>query len=324
MDFFKNKISLDDRAIFDEFVNRFPHETSGLSFSSIYMWSREYTYRYDIVNDFLCISGLSNFKGEDEEPFLFPVLPRSGKCDKAKLAETLEYLIERFQQMGKPFVMRLVPPHLREIYETALPGRFFFIDDRSNYDYLYRVRDLAELRGKAFHGKKNHLNRFHCEYGSACEVIPMSSSLAEEALDLVSRINGAKEVSGCEKILLEGESRMLEKVLADFERIGLEGVALKIGGTMQGFAFGGPLGGDTIVEHVEKANVSYNGIYQKLNNEFCRSLGDRYEFVNREEDMGLEGLRKSKMSYRPVRLVDKYIALIDGDEEGLKRYGKPY
>ena len=152
----------------------------------------------------------------------------------------------------------------------------------------------------------------------------MSSSLAGEALDLVSRINGAKEVSGCEKILLEGESRMLEKVLADFERIGLEGVALKIGGTMQGFAFGGPLGGDTIVEHVEKANVSYNGIYQKLNNEFCRSLGDRYEFVNREEDMGLEGLRKSKMSYRPVRLVDKYIALIDGDEEGLKRYGKPY
>ena len=220
--------------------------------------------------------------------------------------------------------MRLVPPHLREIYETALPGRFFFIDDRSNYDYLYRVRDLAELRGKAFHGKKNHLNRFHCEYGSSCEVIPMSSSLAGEALDLVSRINGAKEVSGCEKILLEGESRMLEKVLADFERIGLEGVALKIGGTMQGFAFGGPLGGDTIVEHVEKANVSYNGIYQKLNNEFCRSLGDRYEFVNREEDMGLEGLRKSKMSYRPVRLVDKYIALIDGDEEGLKRYGKPY
>ena len=78
------------------------------------------------------------------------------------------------------------------------------------------------------------------------------------------------------------------------------------------------------MEHVEKANVSYNGIYQKLNNEFCRSLGDRYEFVNREEDMGLEGLRKSKMSYRPVRLVDKYIALIDGDEEGLKRYGKPY
>ena len=324
MEIFKNEIKLSDREKLEEFIGGFPHETSGVSFSSIYMWSREYTYRYEIVDDFLCMAGLGNFKGEEEEPFLFPVLPRGGKCDKDRLAAVLENLIGRFRKGGKPFVMRLIPAKLREIYEAALPERFIFIDDRSNYGYLYRVSDLAELKGKAFHGKKNHLNRFNCEYGSSCEVVPMSSALTEEALDLVKRINDGKEVSRCERILLEGESLMLEKALPDFEKIGLEGVALRIGGKLQGFAFGGPLGKDTIVEHVEKANIAYNGIYQKLNNEFCRSLGDRYEFVNREEDMGLEGLRKSKNSYRPVRLIEKCIALLDGDEEAMERYGKPY
>ena len=324
MDFFKNKISLDKREEFDSFVNKFPHETSGLSFSSIYMWSREYTYTYEIINDYLCMAGLSNFKDEEEAPFLFPILPRNGRCDTSKLAGTLESLIQRFSELKKPFVMRLIPPHLREIYEEAMPGRFVFIDDPSNYDYIHRVSDLAELKGKAFHGKKNHLNRFNCEYGSSCEVFPMSSELATETLDLVKRINDAKKVSYCERILLEGEYEMMEKVLPDFERIGLEGVALRIGGILQGIAFGGPLGEDTIVEHVEKANVEYNGIYQKLNNEFCKSLQGRYEYVNREEDMGLEGLRKSKMSYKPIRLVDKYIALLDGDEEAMECYGNPY
>ena len=91
---------------------------------------------------------------------------------------------------------------------------------------------------------------------------------------------------------MNGEYEMMEKILPDFEKIGLEGVAMRIGGTLQAFAFGGRLGEDTIGEHGEKANVAYTGIYQKLNNEFCRAAADRYKYVNREEDMGLEGLRE--------------------------------
>ena len=324
MDFFKNKISLKSKEALDSFLNKFPHETSGLSFSSIYMWSREYTYTYDIINDYLCIAGLSNFENEAEAPFLFPILPREGKCDKSKLKDTFDVLIRRFSDLGKPFVMRLVPANLRQIYEDAMPGRFVFIDDPSNADYLHLAEDLAELRGKKFHGKKNHLNRFNSEYASDYEVIPMSSALTKEALDLVKRINDVKDVSYCERLLLNGEYEMMEKILPDFEKIGLEGVAIRIGGTLQAFAFGGRLGEDTIVEHVEKANVAYTGIYQKLNNEFCRAAADRYKYVNREEDMGLEGLRKSKMSYRPLRLVDKQIVLLKGDEKAMKSYGDPY
>lgn len=96
MDFFKNKISLKSKEELDSFLNKFPHETSGLSFSSIYMWSREYTYTYDIINDYLCIAGLSNFENEAEAPFLFPILPREGKCDKSKLKDTFDVLYDGF------------------------------------------------------------------------------------------------------------------------------------------------------------------------------------------------------------------------------------
>lgn len=324
MDFFKNKISLENKEELESFLNGFPHETSGLSFSSIYMWSREYTYTYEIIEDYLCIAGLSNFENEEEAPFLFPLLPREGRWEKEKLRYVFDLLIQRFSDIGKPFVMRLVPENLRKIYEEAMPERFVFIDDPSNADYIHLTEDLAALRGKRFHGKKNHLNRFNTLYASECKVVPMSSSMTEEALELVKCINQVKEVSYCERLLLDGELEMMQKILPDFERIGLEGVAIRIGGKLQAFAFGGRLGDDTIVEHVEKANVAYTGIYQKLNNEFCRAAERRYRYVNREEDMGLEGLRKSKMSYKPLRLVEKQIMLLQGDEKALECYGNPY
>ena len=324
MDFFKNKISLENKEEFDSYLNKFPHETSGLSFSSIYMWSREYTYTYEIIGDYLCIAGLSNFENEEDAPFLFPILPREGIWDEKKLKDTFEQLIQLFSDFGKPFVMRLVPENLRKIYEEAMPDRFVFIDDPSNADYVHLTEDLASLRGKKFHGKKNHLNRFNALYGSGCQVIPMSSALTEEALELVKCINETKEVSYCERLLLDGEYEMMQKVLPDFEKIGLEGVALRIGGKLQAFAFGGRLCDDTIVEHVEKANVAYTGIYQKLNNEFCKAALGKYKYVNREEDMGLEGLRKSKMSYKPLRLVEKQILLLKGDEKAMECYGNPY
>ncbi len=346
MDFFKNRISLERRQELASFVNTFPHGTSGLSFSSLYMWGREYSYSYEIINGCLCVAGLSNFEGEEEAPFLFPVLPgQSSACglrecaaedaeagDSSwdnddiveRLRDTLEILIQRFDDYGKPFVIRLIPPVLRKLYEKAMPERFVFIDDPSNYDYIYRVSDLAALRGKPFHGKKNHVNRFDRLYGEETEIVPLSSGLTGEILELVKRINGRKEVTGLERMLLDSEYIMMKDILPDFEKAGMEGIALRIGGRLEAFAFGGPLGKDTIVEHVEKANVEYSGIYQKLNNAFCKEMEGKYEFVNREEDMGIEGLRKSKMSYKPACLLDKRIALLAGDEKAMECYGEPF
>ncbi|MCI8284691.1 MAG: DUF2156 domain-containing protein [Firmicutes bacterium] len=317
---FENKITLESKEEIESFVNEFPHETSGLTFSSLYMWRNQNYFSYEIINDFLCVSGLSNFEGFQDEPFVFPLLPRNGDCDRNKMRITLLEIIDRFEKAGSPFVMRLIPPHMQSSYMEVLPGKFLFLNDRPNHDYVYLVDDLAELRGRKLHSKKNHVNRFNKEFEGRYEVVPMSSALKDDALGLLKYVDEKKQVDGFEADMLKMEADVLEDIIPNFDRLGLEGCGLLIDGKLQAYAFGGRLGDDTIVEHVEKANIDYPGIYQKINQEFCKMCRGRYTYVNREEDMGLLGLRQAKLSYKPVKLIEKSIAMVAGDEEAIRRY----
>ena len=121
--------------------------------------------------------------------------------------------------------------------------------------------------------------------------------------------------------MLAMEADVLRDIMPDFEKLGFRGCALRIDGKLQAYAFGGMLGDDAVVEHIEKANIDYPGIYQKINSEFCRLFRDSATYVNREEDMGLAGLRKSKTSYKPVRMVEKYVLMLADDKEAVERYG---
>ncbi len=320
MYFFRNEITIDKKEELEDYLNAFEHRTSGLTFSSLYMWRKANLFSYEIINDFLCVAGQSNFEGFKDEPFVFPLLPLKGDCDGEKMKRTLEEVIKRFEDFGEPFVMRLIPPHMQSSYMDVMPGKFLFLNDRANHDYVYSVDELAELKGKRFHGKKNHVNRFDREYEGRYEVVPMSAELVAEAIKLLEYIDAKKQVEGFEADMLQMEAEALRDILHVYDRLGLEGCTILIDGKLEAYAFGGPLSSDTIVEHVEKANVDYAGIYQKLNNEFCKMMQGRYKYVNREEDMGLEGLRKAKTSYRPVEMIEKSIAMIADDKEAIERY----
>ena len=148
----------------------------------------------------------------------------------------------------------------------------------------------------------------------------MTPELMPEALKLLRYIDEKKQVEGFEADMLRLEAEALEDIAPDFERLKLEGCAIIIDGKLEAYAFGGPLGSDTIVEHVEKGNIDFPGIYQKINQAFCSMMKGKYTWINREEDMGLPGLRKAKLSLKPVRMTEKSIALLAGDEEGLKKY----
>ncbi len=321
MQFFSNEITLDKKEELENFLNRYKHETSGLTFTSLYMWRKSNDFTFEVINDFLCVAGRSNFEGFEEEPFVFPLLPLNGECDAAKMKDALRVVMDRFKEMGKPYVMRLIPSHMIKHYTELMPGKFLFLEDRANYDYVYRVDDLADLRGRSFHGKKNHVNKFNKELDGRYEVIPMSGDLAEEAIDLLKYIDAKKQVEGFEAAMLGEEANVLRDTLPHFEELGMEGTAIRIDGRLEAYAFGGPLGDDTIVEHIEKGNIDFPGIYQKINQEFCKAVQGKYEFVNREEDMGLEGLRKAKTSYKPCRMIEKSIALLADDKEAMERYG---
>lgn len=320
MYFFKNEISIERKEELEEYLDAFEHKTSGLTFTSLYIWRKANAFSYEIINDFLCVAGQSNFEGFKDDIFVFPLLPLRGDCDGSRMKKTLDEIIERFEKLGVPFVMRLIPPHMQSSYMQVMPGRFLFLNDRANHDYVYSVDELAELKGKRFHAKKNLLNKFNREYEGRYEVVNMSRDLAGQAVELLRTIEEKKQVTGFEAETLHMEAEALEEIIPVYDRLGLEGCAIIIDGRLRAYALGGRLGSDTVVEHIEKADTDYAGIYQKINNEFCRMMQGRFTYINREEDMGLEGLRKAKTSYRPVKMIEKSIAMLADDKEAIKRY----
>ena len=305
---FENRITIDNREILEEYLNGYEYKTSGLSFSAQYMWRDINMFSWDIIGDYMCISGISHLELEDGIilPFMFPPLTRTGEYDKDSLRETIFRAKDHFEKKGQPFSLRLVPFHLMEIIKEACP-EMVFRDDRPNYDYIYLTQDLIDLRGRAYHSKKNHLNYFLRTYDY--EYIEMTSDMADDAMKFIAEFNARKEVPEHEMEMLRMEEQAMEDVFRNLEKVGYSAGAILIDGKIEAIAIGGQLGSNTITEHVEKANVNYRGLYQAINNEFCRNVASKAKYINREEDMGIPNLRKAKLSYKPVKLLEKYIGV---------------
>ena len=306
---FDNRITIEDREILEEYLNGYEYKTSGLSFSAQYMWREINRFSWDIVGDYMCISGISHLELEDGIilPFMFPPLTKTGEYDKESLRETIFKAKEHFDKVGQPFSLRLVPFHLVEIIKEAVP-ELSWTDDRPNYDYIYLTQDLIELKGRDFHSKKNHLNYFNKTFEH--EYVKLSSSMAEDAMRFIDEFNKRKEVPASEMEMLKMEEEAMKDVFMNLEKVGYEAGAILIDGKIEALAIGGRLGNKMITEHVEKANVNFRGLYQAINNEFCKNTAAWAKYINREEDMGIPNLRKAKLSYRPVKLLEKYIGYL--------------
>ena len=303
---FDNRITIQNRPVLEEYLNGFEYKTSGLSFSAMYMWRDSNMFSWDMMGEYMCVAGISHLELEEGIilPFLFPPLTRTGAYDKDELRRSIFLAREHFEKAGQPFSLRLVPVHLVEIIKEAVP-ELKWQDDRPNYDYIYRTQDLIDLKGRDFHGKKNHLNYFKKTY--EYEYVELTSAMAEEAMEFIAEFNERKDVPEHEKEMLRFEEEAMRDVLLNLEAVGYSAGAIRIDGKIEAIAIGGRLGSNMITEHVEKANVNYRGLYQAINNEFCKHVASRAKYINREEDMGIPNLRKAKLSYRPCKLLEKYI-----------------
>lgn len=303
---FKNDISIANREILEEYLNGYEYKTSGLSFSAQYMWREINKFSWDMIGDYMCISGISHLELEEgiELPFMFPPLTNTGEYDTASLRKTILEAREFFESKGQPFSLRLVPFHIMEIIKEAVP-EMKWVDDRPNYDYIYLTEDLIDLKGRDFHKKKNHLNYFKKTY--EYEYVEMTSDMADDAMEFIAAFNRRKEVPEHEMELLKMEEEAMEDVFRNLEAVGYSAGAILIDNKIEAIAVGGKLGSKMITEHVEKANVEFRGLYQAINNEFCKHVASWAKYINREEDMGIPNLRKAKLSYRPCKLLEKYI-----------------
>ena len=304
---FNNEITIENRPVLEEYLQGFEYKTSGLSFSALYMWRDSNQFNWELIGDYMCVCGVSHLELEEgiELPFMFPPLTKTGSYEKESLRETIFKAKDIFEEQGYPFSLRLVPAHLREIISEAVP-ELVWEDDRPNYDYIYRTEDLINLSGRKYHTKKNHLNYFKKTF--QYQYIKLTSDMAEDAMRFIAEFNARKDVPEHEMELLRMEEEAMRDVFENLEAVGYRAGAILLDGKIEALAVGGRLGDDMITEHIEKANSTIRGLYQAINNEFCKNEAADVTYINREEDMDIPNLREAKLSYRPVILLEKYIA----------------
>ena len=174
---------------------------------------------------------------------------------------------------------------------------------RDQYDYIYRRENLAGLHGGKLQAKRNHVNRFRAAYPDF-EYRPLEPSLFDECRRVATLWHDGKQhdnpVYGD---TIEVEKRAMENVFTYWNELGMLGGSIFLDGRMVAFTYGNAVTNDTFDVCVEKADLSVEGAFSIINQQFCAHLPERFTFVNREEDMGLPGLRKAKLSYHPVELL---------------------
>ncbi|HHW46594.1 MAG TPA: DUF2156 domain-containing protein [Clostridiales bacterium] len=287
-----NSISLKDREVFEKYVKDM--ENSSYNFTNMFMWAGNDNVTYAVTNDCLVL----RYKfGKNPASVSYPV----GQGDKQKaIFEIYKY----FESSNMQMKFKAMTPDMVAELEGMFPGKFDFKFDRDNSDYVYLVQELIELKGKKFHSKKNHLNQFVSNYNYSYE--HYTKELADECKRAFS--SWMNEKSDPDELTLARAATF--KLIDNFDQLPVKGCVVRVDGKIAACSIGEQITPDMVLIHVEFANPEYKGIFNFINQQFLKNEWSQFKYVNREEDMGLPGLRRAKESYRPVRLVEKYDAIL--------------
>ena len=234
----------------------------------------------------------------------FPV----GTGDKKPV---LEAIIQDARKRGIPCRLTGLTQDDCATLEQLFPGQLRYHFDRDSFDYVYDINDLADLKGRKFQRKRNHLNRFR-DANPDHRLEPITQENLPQVADLVDRwyrLRLAENPHGDYQM----EQIALKKALDNRVALALEGLVLYVEDQPVAMTMGSRLNQETFDIHFEKALDIADGAYAAINNGFARYLREKYpevRFLNREDDMGLEGLRKAKLSYNPHHLMEKHWAYI--------------
>lgn len=286
------RAELEDQEIISHYFEHHTSRSCERTFANVYLWSRQYPVKWAIIKNALV------FKSEDENhvSFAYP----AGAPEDVKNA--LEEMMEYSKAKGRPFLMYNVTPEYFAQLEEWYPGRFQIEYDRDSADYVYESEKLATLSGKKLHGKRNHINKFKSLYED-WNYETLSDDNVEECFQMALKW---RNQNGCEEDKEKNaEMCVTLNALRLFQELGMVGGVLRVQGEIAAFCIGEPVCEDTFVVHIEKAFSDVEGAYPMINQQFVQHECQEYQYVNREEDTGAEGLRKAKLSYRPVFLVEK-------------------
>jgi len=283
-------VTIDDKESLQRFFDKSDFRNCEFSFSNIFCWQNSYKTTFVIEDDFLFI----RFKTRGHLGYLFPI----GEGDLKKAIEKLE---TDAQEREVPFQIFSITPKMFDLIEEILPGEFIYTKDRNWFEYIYFSEDLISLVGKKYQSKRNHINKFKRTY--TWEYLPITREIIPDCLNLYRR--WCAENGNCNSGSLTEECVATHRAFDNFEKLGLTGGALRINGEILAYSYGQPLGKDTFGVHAEKSLYEIDGGFTMINQQFAEHNCAGYPYINREEDLGLESLRKAKLSYHPAILLEK-------------------
>ena len=311
------KISFDDRETVGRFMSLKRQEMSECTFAGLYIWQNSYEIGLSMLDSALLVrtfypdgrqSCMMPFGAHD------PVSVVKDMCDILKVsmithpAAGSKETLQRPELYFAPRNYRNINAEIPDLAKELETAGFLVAPDRDNWDYVYLVNDLVALEGTKYHSKKKAMNKCLSHY--KCEFEEMTAKNILDCMDFQQEWCRLMRCS--EDPSLVGENLATDIALQEFEKLGFTGGAVTLDGKIQAITLGERLNDSTFVVHFEKANPGIDGLYQVINNWFCRNVlaAKGYEFVNREQDLGKVGLRKAKESYRPHHMVEKYVAMM--------------
>lgn len=298
---FKN-ITIDDKEIIERYTKQHNYFLCDYCFTDIFIWRYNYSTKYCIKDGFLFLKIKS--REEKKEMYLAPL--GNGDLKKAVFS-----IIDYAKEKENSFTMLSIPEKIKDRLEKEMPGTFIFKENRDNADYIYLTEELINLKGKKFHSKRNFINRFKEVYAGHWEFEFITEENARKVFDY--QLKWYEENRSIKGGSLFSEINAIAQALKNFKRLNLIGGLIRLDGKIIAFTIASKSHSDMYTIQIEKAEHSINGAYQIMNNEFARRCLAGTQYVDREEDLGIEGLRKSKLSYKPAFMGTNYTAVLKAD-----------
>lgn len=289
-------ITIEDRPRLGEILKSAPDRGCEYTFGNLFIWKDTYDTQVAYSGDGLAVVRFT----EEPHAYLFPV----GEGD---VGSAVEDMLKQSASLGGHFRIIAARPEDVELLHGLFPGRFKSHASRDFAEYVYNSDDLISLKGKKYHSKRNHISRFEAEnegYGFV-EITKDNISLAERMNEEWYTQNIGYDPEG-----LAHEKRASQLAFENFDELGFKGGMTVTSAGVVAFSIGEEINADTFCVHFEKARYDVNGAYTVINRDFSRHFCKDYKYINREDDVGDEGLRRSKLSYNPVKLLEKHVVTL--------------
>lgn len=286
-------VEISDREWVVNILNKYECPTLEYSFTTMFIWQKIYNIEILEHNGFL-----HERMGENKKHYLFP----AGIGDKA--AE-IDFLFGEAKKRGEKLSMFSINADQKAFLEENYQGCFEFKQVRDSADYIYTEESLRTLTGKKLAAKRNHINRF-MENNPEWKYESLNDENIKEAINMHNK--------WCEGLDCENDKSLYDETCAVkrafkyYKELELVGGMLRIDSGICAFSIGDKLNDNTFLVHIEKAFADIQGAYPMINKQFVINNCNGFEFINREDDAGDEGLRRAKLSYNPYKITVKYNA----------------